>query len=409
MAERSRRLGDCTTLAVLRGPSLLIAMILVACTRSAPPRAAPPAGVDSEPAVAALEVEDLLRSDSELARWLADAERLRLQVLVAFPDGAGGLRQAGFRVDREYFYPASAVKLCAAVGALGKLEDLGATPLTEVKFVVGQGRGRRALTTTMRREIEKALIVSDNEAFNRLLDFVGPEELAERLARRGLSKAHIAHRLGETSSSPSPTIELIHADGSSEPVGQRIGFSIPPAPSISLGRAYRTERGRLIRAPMNFANKNAIPLSELQDTLLGVMRPELTSNPADWEMGYRDDLVEILGMRPSDLDRGSNLDTQYKPLDVAIATAFPELGVRIHGKGGRAYGFAVENAYVASEKTGRWFFVTAAIYANGNDVMNDDRYEYEAVANPFMTRLGIVLSQHLLVPTSPAVERNDEH
>lgn len=355
---------------------------------------------------AADDAEELLRSDPELAAAVANAERLRLQVLIAVPRPDGSLIRRGFRVDREYFYPASSVKLCAAFGALEKLGELRSedrvTPRTGVRFVFGEGRGRgrRSLNTTIRSDIERAIVVSDNDAFNRLLDFVGTEELAERLSRHGLVSASITHHLGD-SSEGTPRIELLLPTGGTALVSQRTGFPIPAHPPVTLGRAYRDERGRLVEEPMSFATKNAIPLRELQDMLVGVVRPDLTAHPAQWDIPFRSVLVDILDRRPSDLDprripRGGKLDAQYRPLSVAIEAALPELDARVYGKGGRAFGFAVENAYVESEKTGRAFFVTATLYANGNDVLNDDRYEYDTVATPFLTRLVVVLARQFL-------------
>ena len=59
---------------------------------------------------------------------------------------------------------------------------------------------------------------------------------------------------------------------------------------------------------------------------------------------------------------------------------------------GRAYGFSVDNAYVdwregeGGEKGARRraFFLAATIETNANGVVNDDRYEYEPVADAFM-------------------------
>jgi hypothetical protein len=393
---------DCTLTGVLR--ACLAAIVLAACTRSGPPAVPSPAVPPlAEPPVVfeAEDVETILRSDDELASWLADPERHRVEVLLAVPNAGGSLDRSGFRADREYFYPASTVKLCAAFAALEKLGELAqehgesVSPSTKIRFVSGQGRSRRAVSTSVGRDIEQALVVSDNDAFNRLLDFVGPEELAERLARRGITSAHVAHHLGDVSAWSLPTIELLLPNGAAIPVGQRIGFPIPAAPSVALGRAYRNERGRLVPKPMDFATKNFIPLRELQELLVGIMRPELAPDPAAWEIPFRPLLVETLGQLP-----GGALDARYKPLAVAIASALPDRGIRVYGKSGRAYGFAVENAYVTSEATGRSFFVAATIYANGNDVMNDDRYEYDAVADPFVARLGVVLAQHLLLPKS---------
>lgn len=211
-------------------------------------------------------------------------------------------------------------------------------------------------------------------------------------------------------------MELLLPNGALVPVGQRLGFPIPAAPTIAIGRGYRDERGRLIQKPMSFGAKNMISLRELQDSLIGVMRPDLTTAPTAWTIRHRPFLVTTLGLLPSDLYpmhavRGGALDIQNKPLAVAIQGALPNLDVQVYGKGGRAYGFAVENAFVTSPKTGRSFFVATTVYANGNETMNDDRYEYDEVAAPFIARLGVVLAQHLLLPsTSAAVsEGNDEH
>jgi hypothetical protein len=43
---------------------------------------------------------------------------------------------------------------------------------------------------------------------------------------------------------------------------------------------------------------------------------------------------------------------------------------------------------VVDATTKRSAFVAAVIYANDNETMNDDRYEYAAVAEPFMAGLG---------------------
>ena len=40
------------------------------------------------------------------------------------PGGVPTLRRHGFRVDAEYFYPASSVKLCGAIAALKKVAAL---------------------------------------------------------------------------------------------------------------------------------------------------------------------------------------------------------------------------------------------------------------------------------------------
>jgi hypothetical protein len=43
--------------------------------------------------------------------------------------------------------------------------------------------------------IRKVLLVSDNDAFNRLYEFVGQSEINESLRAKGLEAARIVHRL----------------------------------------------------------------------------------------------------------------------------------------------------------------------------------------------------------------------
>ena len=86
-------------------------------------------------------VEQILRSDERLADLVADAERYRLQVVLGqideTGDGAPRLVQTAFRAEAEYFYPASTIKLCAAVAALERLAELQAStgkPIDGLKF-----------------------------------------------------------------------------------------------------------------------------------------------------------------------------------------------------------------------------------------------------------------------------------
>jgi hypothetical protein len=70
--------------------------------------------------------------------------------------------------------------------------------------------------------------------------------------------------------------------------------------------------------------------------------------------------------------------------------------LRVYGKTGRAYGFTVENSYVVDERTGRSFFLTAALYTNPNQTLNDDDYAYEELADPFFADLAEVAAEALL-------------
>ena len=51
---------------------------------------------------------------------------------------------------------------------------------------------------TIANYIKKIFLVSDNDAYNRLYEFLGPEYINEELQKRGYTEAEIIHRL-ETS------------------------------------------------------------------------------------------------------------------------------------------------------------------------------------------------------------------
>jgi hypothetical protein len=419
---------------VMRMPYAMVLAAVIACAppppppRPPPPRPPPVATVEPAPppppAPPSTDLERLLRAEPELLPWLDGASKRRLQILVSVPVEREGkkleLRRLGFRLGAEYFYPASAVKTCAAYGVADKIQDLRkeagkARPIdfkTPVRFTEGEGRAKHFFPTTLRRELEKALVLSDNDAHNRLFDFVGRDELAERLSRIGVRSARLVQYLGNDAElRVTPVIELMPRGQKSFYVAQRLGFEPPPPPGepVLLGQAHVTASGIRVPRPMDFSPRNAIPVRELQDVLVAITRPDLVEEdprPRPLDKADRAELLAILSSLPSDLPRmakSRTLDAMQKPLHIALKGALPGHKLKIYSKGGRAYGFSVENAYVVDETTHRSVFVTATIYANQTETLNDDRYEYEAVASPFIEKLGAYVARSFLA-SAPALD-----
>ncbi len=403
---------------VVRWLALLVAVLLTACMRPksmvaiayvpAPEpqtKAAPPP--PEEEKAAPPELEPLLRTDSELASMLEDAERRRMQVLVAVPrkdeNGKTSLLRVGYRADAEYFYPASAVKLPMAVFALEKLEEIRAkNPKRTIGLnAILRTRGRRG-DATIKDLLEGALVVSDNDAHNRLFDFVGRNEALERAWRLDLTHTRIVHALGE-GTRRAPVVDLFPGPGRRAPIAvtYRPPMEIPAASheGLLIGTKHRDASGRIVNGPMDFSEKNRVWLADLQALLVALVRPELAETTLPKiSSADRDALLGILEMLPSDLKArrlGRSLDDVHKPLRAAVNAELPDDQIRVIGKGGHAYGFVVENAYVLDETTNRSFFVAAAVYANDSGI-GDDRYEYSTVAGPFVNRLGRVLARTLL-------------
>lgn len=375
-------------------------------------------------------MRDLLLSEPDLHPFLARAEELRLQILLGWIEAdaaaAPHLRQIGFRADAEYFYPASTVKLFGAIAALEELArlrratgypidrrtDLVYYPLFEGETIVDSDPTHLARgTVTVEHEIRKLFLVSDNEAFNRLYELVGPDRIAASLRSAGLERARIVHRLAESRTPDEnrrlPRIDFRGTDWSYS-LPERLAPPFEPAdldiPGLQAGRAYLDGAGRLVSSPFDFSGKNRFPLVELQQGLCKLVRPDCHCGPGgsfDLEPEDHAFLVETMRLYPAEssdpvFDPREYPDSWGKNLLPGLLELAPRQEWRIHNKTGRAYGFSIENAWVVSRTTGRAAFLAATIYTNADGVLNDDRYEYSERADPFFRALGRALGRWLL-------------
>ena len=61
--------------------------------------------------------------------------------------------------------------------------------------------------------------------------------------------------------------------------------------------------------------------------------------------------------------------------------------IRIFNKVGLAHGFLIDNAYIVDMENRVEFFLSAVIYVNENEILNDDTYEYDEISIPFLAAL----------------------
>jgi hypothetical protein len=360
----------------------------------------------------------LLAADRRLQPVLEAHRRHRVQVVLGLvePTASGRPRlvQYGYRAGAEYLYPASTVKLFAAVAALERLAELRTetglpidadTPLVFHPLFPGEEREERdethlaAGTLTVRHEIRKIFLVSDNAAFNRLYELVGADRLAASVARAGLHGVRIVHRLSEPRSAEEnlrlPRIDLV-GDGFVHTLPARSAAALPPPPplrGLRIGRAYLAPEGRIER-PMDFTGKNRAPLVALQRALCMVLLPEVDCGGRGFALTAADRalLRQAMGELPREsadprLDPAEHPDEEVDFLLSGLRRVYPAERLRVYGKSGQAYGFTLDNAWVESGAAGERFFLAAALYANADGVLNDDVYEYETVALPFLADL----------------------
>ncbi|UOQ78026.1 class A beta-lactamase-related serine hydrolase [Hymenobacter sp. 5516J-16] len=375
-------------------------------------------------------LRQLLRSDSVLAPVLGQAAAHRVQILYTQirrdSQGRAHFRSYGYRLrPREYFYPASSIKLPTAVLALEKLHALSAqvpgltseSPLRIDSATWGQTRVVRDTSSQTGRAsvahyVRKVLLVSDNDAFNRLYEFVGPTGLVAGLRRHGLRHTLVRHRLsvGDQDSTARRANPLaFFADTSlTRPLYLQPAATYARPWPRQPRRGWRVGRAHLqgstrVEDPLDFRSKNTTSLPDLQRTLRAVLFPETEPArrrfqlaPADYAL-LRDYLHRLPRESAAPRYPVAQYPDNYAKFLLAGGPAGPlPAGVQIYNKIGQAYGFLVDNAYITDSARGVEFLLSAVVYVNQDGVLNDDQYEYDTVGLPFLRRLGQRVYQYEL-------------
>ena len=315
-----------------------------------------------------------------------------------------------FDVDTSrYFYPASTVKLPVALLALEKLDDINLpsvtkyTPMYHDSIYPGQLWVKADTTSeggvaSIAHYIKKVFVVSDNDAFNRLYEFVGQKEINEKLKGKGYN-IRILHRLTRkaTPDQNRHTEAIRFADRDTVYFSQPmlVNDSMIVDNKVIKGKGYYDE-GKLIRKPFDFSYRNYFSISDQHEMLKAVIFPQSVASQKRFNIQEDDRkmVLQYMSQLPA--------ETLYPPYykDTAYVDAYGKLflygsesasipdNIRIFNKIGFAYGYAIDNAYIVDFDSRIEFMLTAVIYTNKNQILNDDNYEYRTIGFPFMKNLG---------------------
>lgn len=315
-----------------------------------------------------------------------------------------------FNVKNDlYFYPASTVKMPVAFLALEKLNNLGLSRTTSMiteKGYAGQTPVYNDPTTpdgrpTLEHYIKKIFLVSDNDANNRLYEFLGQQYLQDHLSKKGYKDAQIIRRLAITMSEDQhrTTNPLSFRDSSGKIIYEQPQFSSTYHYLVrdqKLGKGYINDENTLVNEPFDFSRKNRIYLNDLHQLLRSVLFPE--SVPEKQRFNFTADdyrfLYRYMSQLPSETkfpeyDTTEFYDAYGKFLLFGTQKhkALPKQ-IRIFNKVGWSYGFLTDVAYIVDFEKNIEFMLSATIYCNADGILNDDKYDYEAVGLPFLEKLG---------------------
>ena len=361
------------------------------------------------------EVIDAHRQD--FGPWVDHPDSFEVQVLYTqidrHDDGSVRLHTYRWGADStQYFYPASTVKMPVAVLALQKLNELGVLGLTSQstllhgkgtapasapQFAVATDTSSESGLPSIANYLRKIFLTSDNDAYNRLFEWLGPTYINKALQRAGIAGARIQHRVGvsgfdDTTHAYLNPVRFMDGYDELYQIGERHDTYYDPLPNVrgqQRGVGFM-RNDSLINGPFDFSHKNYLSVRNLHDILVRIVLPEAINTPFQLTEADYSPLREAMSQRP----RESNYPRYDKPDnyvkfwiygDQPEETRIPE-NVRILNKVGWAYGYLTDAAYITDGEVE--FILVGTIHTNANRIYNDGVYETDEVGMPFFGQLG---------------------
>ena len=300
--------------------------------------------------------------------------------------------------DSNYFYPASSVTFPISVLAIEKLEQQGKFNLDSPFFVEGD-----TTFTSFRHEIRDIFAVSSNDTYNRLFEYLGKDYINRSLKEKGLQPARISHRLSTPEADELTTRPIVFMESDSilyvsEPIINS------PIETFELDRLIKGKGyysgDELIMEPMDFSEKNYLPISTLHDMMKRINFPELFSAEQRFKLSEqgRTFLLEAMAIYPRDEGYVSEeyFDGYGKFFMYGDTTESIPDHLTIRNKVGYAYGYLTDCAYIKDTMHDLEYILTATIHVNKDGIFNDDVYEYDEIGLPFLAEFGRTLHQYLI-------------
>jgi hypothetical protein len=332
-------------------------------------------------------------------------------------------RSFTFNADSaRYFYPASTVKLPMVLLAFEKINVLNLakldkyTPMFNDSVYKGQFSVKSDTTSetgapSIAHYAKKILVVSDNDAYNRLYEFMGQKEANKILHKKGYTAMRILHRL-ERPLSPD---ENRHTEAIRFLLDGNLIFSQPMLvndtpivvnDTVLKGKAF-IRNDSLIDKPFNFSYKNFYPLVEQQRILRSVIFPASIPRTQQFNISEQDRqfILQYMSQLPTETTYPAfYADTAYfdnycKFLMYGDSRTKIPGNIRIFNKVGDAYGYLIDNAYIVDFDNNIEFILSAVINTNTDEVYNDSKYDYKTLGFPFMKSLGRLVYKYELTRT----------
>lgn len=292
--------------------------------------------------------------------------------------------------EELYFYPASTVKLPLVILSLEKLHQLGYSDKTSFQLATD------TLVTSFEETAIEIFALSDNQAYNRLYEFLGTDSINRRMHALGISKFRISHRLSTKDAMRLDRTPTILFPGKWNEKTLVPKNDNPPTPIVGLiglkkGMGYQYEATTLYE-PFDFSLKNYYPIESQSEVMKRIFFPTYFPKDSQFLLNKeeRDFLIHSMSLVP----RKAGYDPKMYPDSYGKFFLFgdrkrriPEQ-IKIYNKVGYAYGTLTDCAYIKNPHKKIQFFLVATLLVNKNGIFNDDHYEYQSLGIPFLAALG---------------------
>jgi len=375
-------------------------------------------------------LEKLLQSRPDLFQQILNhPTRNEVQILYTQIDrdesNIPHFRSYSYRLNPNwYFYPASTVKLPTAILALEKINDLHINGLTkdtplridsafEKQTSVSVDESAVNGLPSIAQYVKKILLTSDNDAQNRLFEFIGRAELNAKLKKYGTKYSRIVNRLaiGDKGIWAKHTNPFTFYNGDHIIYQQKEQFD-PKDYDIKLantlqGKGYMNDKDELIHEPWSFEGLNVYALADQQLILKKLLFPEAFKSKDRFNLQKEDYtlLYDYMSRYPFESDFPKYDTTEFWPTYSKLLfygrekSAKLNPNIRIFNKYGDSYGYNIDNAYIVDFEHGVEFLLAVVVQSNENGIYNDGIYEYETVTYPFLKNIGHLIYQEELKRT----------
>jgi hypothetical protein len=228
---------------------------------------------------------------------------------------------------------------------------------------------------------------------------MGQEAINTRLHQKGYEHLRITRQFmgfNEDQNRHTNPIKFLNNDGKAI-FEQPSAYNTTPfdfSKRFLLGKGYLNKNDSLINEPFDFTKHNYIPLEDFQQMLQSVLFPASVpeNQRFDLQKNDRDFLLRYLSQYPSETSYPKYDDSifynSYVKFFFLDSTHSMPSNIRVFNKVGWAYGFLTDVSYITDVKNKIEYMLSATIYVNKDEILNDDKYEFESVGQPFLNEVG---------------------